>query len=506
MEVSVATGFPENFVYYVLAALYIVCLTGLFIYGTNCYVLLYLFRRNRSKAQQEYRDVVEKFARSPWASDLPHVTVQLPIFNERYVVGRLLEAACALDYPRERLEIQVLDDSTDDTVDIVRQLVARYQDQGFPIVHLHRSNREGFKAGALKEGMEKARGEFLAIFDADFVPPADFLRKTVPYFCDSKVGMVQARWDHINSTHSLLTRAQSIGIDGHFSIEQGARAWSGIFLNFNGTAGIWRRQAILDAGGWQSDTLTEDMDLSYRAQLAGWKLKYLLDVACPAELPQQVAAFKSQQFRWAKGSIQTARKIIPALLRARVSWFAKYQAIIHLTHYVIHPLMLMTILLWFPVISLLNQKPDFWLLALLFTLFIFATCGPSSLYVASQRNLYPDWRARIRWIPLLTLIGTGIALSNSRAILEGLFSSGGNFVRTPKLGLNRGGEARGKLGNYWLKVGLLPYFEFAVGVYAVAGLARSLTGAAFWLSPFLLIYASGFLYMALRGVGERWAR
>ncbi|MGH7844694.1 MAG: cellulose synthase family protein, partial [Candidatus Binatia bacterium] len=470
-------------------------------YGTNCYELLLLFCRNRSNGEKEYQDVLKDFANSLWRTDLPLVTVQLPIYNERYVVSRLIKAVIALDYPRDRLKIQVLDDSTDDSVEIVKQLVADYQKQDIPIVHLQRSNRQGFKAGALREGMEKASGEFFAIFDADFIPPPDFLRKTIPYFLNPKVGMVQTRWSHINSDYSLLTRAQSIGIDSHFSIEQGARAWSGLFLNFNGTAGIWRRRAISEAGGWQADTLTEDMDLSYRAQLAGWQLKYLLEVACPAELPVQVAAFKSQQFRWAKGSIQTARKIIPALLKAPYSRFAKYQAILHMTHYMVHPLMLVTILLSYPVVLLQKYESSPWLLIGAFILFLMATLGPSILYLASQKCLYHDWRSRIRWISLMTLIGTGVSLNNARAVLEGLFLSGGRFIRTPKFGTFRRDDLA-RRRDYRLKMDLLPYLEFALGAYALFALNKAITTPGILISPFLFMYTCGFFYISFRGISE----
>ena len=497
-------GILVSFSYYCLSALYILCLGGLFLYGTNCYVLLLLFFRNRSKGEKEYQDVLKNFEMSPWKADLPRVTVQLPVYNERYVVGRLIKAVTALDYPRDRLEIQLLDDSTDDSVEIIARLVANYQKQSIPIVHLQRPNRKGFKAGALKEGMEKASGEFFAIFDADFVPPPDFLRKTIPYFLNAKVGMVQARWSHINSDYSLLTRAQSIGIDSHFSIEQGARAWSGLFLNFNGTAGIWRRRAILEAGGWQADTLTEDMDLSYRAQLSGWQLKYLLEAACPAELPVQVAAFKSQQFRWAKGSMQTARKIIPALLKVPCSWFTKWQAILHMTHYVVHPLMLVTILLSYPVVLVQNNESSPWLLIGAFILFLMATLGPSALYLASQRFLYPDSRSRIRWISLMTLIGTGLSLSNARAVLEGLFFSGGKFIRTPKFGTFRRDDFRARMLGYGLKMDLLPCLEFALGAYALFTLNKAITTPGILISPFLFMYACGFFYMAFKGMSESW--
>jgi cellulose synthase/poly-beta-1,6-N-acetylglucosamine synthase-like glycosyltransferase len=498
----VTPGNLEALSYYCLSALYILALSGLFLYGTNCYVLLLLFRRNRSKGEKEYQDVLKNFETSPWKSDLPRVTVQLPIYNERYVIGRLIKAVSALDYPRDRLEIQLLDDSTDDSVEIISRLVADYQKQGIPMVHLQRSNRNGFKAGALKEGMKKASGEFFAIFDADFVPPPDFLRKTIPYFLNPEVGMVQVRWSHINPDYSLLTRAQSIGIDSHFSIEQGARAWSGLFLNFNGTAGIWRRRAISEAGGWQADTLTEDMDLSYRAQLAGWQLKYLLEVACPAELPVQVSAFKSQQFRWAKGSIQTARKIIPALLKAPCSWFAKWQAILHMTHYMVHPLMLVTILLSYPVVLVQKNESSPWLLIGAFILFLMATLGPSILYLASQRCLYHDWRSRIRWISLMTLIGTGVSLNNARAVLEGLFFSGGKFIRTPKFGTFRRDDLRARIMGYRLKMDLLPCLELALGAYALFALSRAITTPAILISPFLFMYTCGFFYIAFKGIGE----
>ena len=497
-----ATATPAAVFQIFVIALYVLCLGGLFLYGTNCYVLLFLFRRNRSKGQEEYRNLIKTFDSSPWRTDLPLVTVQLPIYNERYVIQRLLKAACALDYPRDRLEIQVLDDSTDDTAKMADQLVADYRRQGLSIVHVRRTNRVGFKAGALKAGMEKASGEFLAVFDADFVPPPDFLRKTIPYFLDPGVGMVQVRWSHINPDSSLLTYAQAIGIDSHFSIEQGARAWSGLFLNFNGTAGIWRRQTIVEAGGWQADTLTEDMDLSYRAQLAGWRLKYLLDVSCPAELPVQVGAFKSQQFRWAKGSIQTARKIIPELLKAPCSWFAKYQAILHMTHYFVHPLMLATVLLSYPVILLQNYEFRGWLLVVAFALFLMSTLGPSALYVAAQKALYPDWRTRVRRIPLMTLIGTGIALSNSRAVLEGLLFSGGNFIRTPKLGVLSRAMASPKRNDYRIKTDKLPYLELAVGLYALLTLGKAITSPALVISPFLFMYTCGFFYISLKGINE----
>ena len=297
----------ENF-HYVYLSIYLFALLALFTYGANCYFLMIYFRLNYGKALQEQQEIKNKFFKHLPTTGWPRLTIQLPIYNERYVVQRLIESVCRLDYPKHLLQIQVLDDSTDDTVSIAKFAVEKIKAKGLDIVYLHRNNRMGCKAGALKEGLRSAKGELIAIFDADFVPDAAFLKASVPYFIQSNIGMLQTRWGHLNSDYSLLTRAQSIGIDGHFSVEQASRAWGGLFMNFNGTAGIWRKAAIEDAGGWQADTLTEDLDLSYRAQLKGWQLIFVPGVVCPAEVPVTINAFKSQQHRWAKGSIQTAKK------------------------------------------------------------------------------------------------------------------------------------------------------------------------------------------------------
>lgn len=292
-----------------ILAVYLFALVSLFIYGMNCYVLMLFYRLKRPAARQRHAEIKRRFYQAYTPDNWPHVTIQLPIYNERYVIERLIKSVCRFDYPKDLLEIQVLDDSTDDTRDIGASVVRQMKDLGFNIHHIHRTHRAGFKAGSLKAGLKTARGELVGIFDADFIPDPDFLKQTVPYFTDPKIGMLQTRWGHINSDYSMLTRAQSMGIDGHFSVEQASRAWNGFFMNFNGTAGIWRKEAIEDAGGWQSDTLTEDLDLSYRAQLKGWKLEFVTDVVCPAEVPVTINAFKSQQHRWAKGSIQSAKKI-----------------------------------------------------------------------------------------------------------------------------------------------------------------------------------------------------
>jgi len=325
-----------------LLILYFTALSLLFLYGINCYIMIHLHRRGVKRMLQADEEVWWRWQQT--AQDLPVVTVQLPIYNERYVVQRLIDAVARLEYPREKLEIQVLDDSTDETTAIAAELVEAYRRAGSDITLLHRTTRTGYKAGALRDGLAGARGEFIAIFDADFVPTPDFLMKTLPFFRDHAIAMVQVRWGHINRDYSLLTLVQSFGIDGHFWVEQAARCWSGLFMNFNGTAGIWRRTAIDDAGGWQADTLTEDLDLSYRAQLKGWRLKFLPQVVCPAEVPVQLTGARSQQHRWAKGSIQTARKLIPRILQADLPLFTKYQAVFHLTNYMVHPLMLLVVL------------------------------------------------------------------------------------------------------------------------------------------------------------------
>lgn len=479
----------------ILAGLYLACLFGLFLYGINSYVLILLHRRHRRAAEAADAALQARGGERPEAS-LPVVTVQLPIFNERYVVERLLQAAASLDYPRDRLEIQLLDDSTDDTREIASRLAQKYQAAGVRVVHLHRAVRTGYKAGALKEGLAVCCGEFVAIFDADFVPDPDFLRRTLPYFEDANVAMVQTRWGHLNREYSLLTTGQAFGIDGHFGVEQGSRAWAGLYLNFNGTAGIWRKTAIEDAGGWQADTLTEDLDLSYRAQLRGWRLVFLPDVVCPAELPVQIQGFKSQQQRWAKGSIQTARKLVPAILRAPGSWFKKYQAVIHLTHYAAHPLMLL-VALASPLLLYLDWFFASWSSLFASTAFFcLATFGPSALYCYSQRMLYPDWRRRLPYLPSLMLLGTGIALSNTQAVLEGLFRRAGDFIRTPKFAIQsrqdpwRTKQYRSRFS--WMAVG-----ELLLSVYCGIGVYLFLDRGRFLIGPFLVLYTLGFGYVGI---------
>jgi cellulose synthase/poly-beta-1,6-N-acetylglucosamine synthase-like glycosyltransferase len=414
---------------------YVAASIGLLLYGLNAYVLVVMMFRHRRAATTPNDGV--RTATEPADGALPMVTTQLPIFNEKHVVERLLLAACALDYPRDRHEIQVLDDSTDETSTLAVDLVAGLQAAGHDIRHIRRGHRRGYKAGALAEGLLAAKGEFVAIFDADFVPPPDFLRATIPHLAKHpRCCFVQTRWGHLNRSYSLLTELQSIGIDGHFVIEQAARAWNGLFFNFNGTAGVWRASAIVDAGGWTSDTLTEDLDLSYRAQLRGWRPHYLQDYVTPAELPTDINAFKAQQRRWATGSIQCAIKLLPRVLRSpELGVFAKMQSVLHLTHYLIHPLILTLTLLVLPLVLGRGVVFADSLTVPLVAVMLIALCGPSTLYIASQAVSGGRWIRTALLMPLLVGVGIGLALNNTLAVVEALRRrSGGEFVRTPKLG------------------------------------------------------------------------
>jgi cellulose synthase/poly-beta-1,6-N-acetylglucosamine synthase-like glycosyltransferase len=471
---------------YPIFAVYVTALVLLFAYGVNCYVLILYHRigRRRARALAPLRPVDPQ----------PRVTVQLPIYNEKYVARRVIEAAGRLRYRADRLQIQVLDDSTDETTEIAADAVATLQARGLAVEHLRRKHRTGYKAGALREALRTATGEFVAVFDADFVPPEDFLERTIQGFTDPLVGVVQTRWGHLNREYSALTGAQALGIDGHFGVEQGARCWGGLFLNFNGTAGIWRARAIADAGGWTHDTLTEDLDLSYRAQLRGWRVLFLPDVVCPAELPVQIAAFKAQQRRWATGTIQTTMKLAPALLGAPVSPWVKLQALFHTTHYLVHPLMLVVVLLSVPLMLIGEAFGSATSLVLVGSLFALSTSGPTALYVYGQRQLGPGWVHRLRYLPFMMLLGIGIAFSNSRAIWKGLTDRSLEFVRTPKFGIAAGdGVWRGKA--YRLRGAWEGIAELCLGLYALCGLWLYVHSTHYLIVPFLVIYTLGFMWV-----------
>ena len=406
---------------------YFIVLTILAGYGAHRYWMVYLYykyKKNKTTEPAAHFDL----------DDLPRLTVQLPIFNEQYVVERLLDAVCRLEYPKAKLDIQLLDDSTDETIEVARLLVERYAALGHPVTYIHRDNREGFKAGALAAGLETAKGEFVTIFDADFVPPPDFLLHCIHHFTDPKIGMVQTRWTHINRHYSLLTEVEAILLDGHFVLEHSARSRSGVFFNFNGTAGMWRRCAIDEAGGWEHDTLTEDTDLSYRAQLKGWKFLYLQDVECPAELPVEMTAFKTQQARWAKGLIQVSKKILPRVLKSDVPRSVKIEAWYHLTANLSYPLMIVLSVLLLPAMVIRFYQGWFQMLYIDLPLFMASTFSISSFYLVSQKELFPKrWLRSLFYLPLLMSLGIGLTITNTRAVLEALVGKQTSFVRTPEV-------------------------------------------------------------------------
>jgi len=442
---------------------YFAVMIVLAIYGVHRYTMCYLYfkyRKNDKPIPPRYFD------------ELPRVTVQLPIFNEQFVIDRLIDAVCSMDYPREKLEIQVLDDSTDETQQAAADIVARYAALGHPIVYIHRTNRHGFKAGALDAGLKVAKGEFVAIFDADFVPPTDWLMKVIHHFAEPQIGMVQTRWTHLNRNYSMLTQIEAILLDGHFVLEHGARYRSGDFFNFNGTAGMWRIRAIADGGGWQHDTLTEDTDLSYRSQLAGWKFKYLPHIECPAELPIEMTAFKTQQARWAKGLIQTSIKLLVPAMICRF-----YQG-------------------WFQM--LIIDVP----------LFTASTFSIAVFYVMSQRELFPkSWMKTFLYLPFLMALGIGLTVTNTKAVMEALFGIKSAFVRTPKYRVNKKGE-KSNAAKYRKRLTLAPWIELLLGAWFFLAILYTFSNHNYFTAPFLILFVIGYWYTGLmsllQGRFERW--
>jgi cellulose synthase/poly-beta-1,6-N-acetylglucosamine synthase-like glycosyltransferase len=467
---------------------YFIVLILLASYGAHRYVLVYLYYKNKKNR------TTEPPAHFP---ELPRVTVQLPIFNEQFVVERLLDAICRLDYPLEKLDIQVLDDSTDETVAVARGLVNHYAARGFPISYHHRSNREGFKAGALTEGLKTAQGEFVTIFDADFVPPEDFLLRTIHHFTDPKIGMVQTRWTHINRNYSFLTEVEAILLDGHFVLEHSGRARSNVFFNFNGTAGVWRRRAIDDAGGWQHDTLTEDTDLSYRAQLKGWKFVYLQDVECPAELPVEMTAFKTQQARWAKGLIQTSRKILPQVLKSDQRFHVKLEAWYHLTANLSYPLMIVLSVLLLPAMIIRFYQGWFQMLYIDLPLFMASTFSISSFYLVSQRELFPGkWFRALLYLPFLMALGIGLTVTNTRAVLEALLGKQSDFARTPKYHVESKKD-KVRANTYRRGLGWVPWVELLIGCYFAITVYYAIDNENYITVPFLILFVLGYWYTGL---------
>jgi cellulose synthase/poly-beta-1,6-N-acetylglucosamine synthase-like glycosyltransferase len=467
---------------------YFIVLILLASYGAHRYVLVYLYYKHKKNRTTEPPG---HFA------ELPRVTVQLPIFNEQFVVERLLEAICRLDYPHDKLDIQVLDDSTDETVAVARGLVNHYAAKGFPVSYHHRSNREGFKAGALAEGLKTARGEFVAIFDADFVPPEDFLMKVIHHFTGPKTGMVQTRWTHINRNYSFLTEVEAILLDGHFVLEHSGRARSNVFFNFNGTAGMWRRSAIEEAGGWQHDTLTEDTDLSYRAQLKGWKFVYLQDVECPAELPVEMTAFKTQQARWAKGLIQTSKKILPQVLKSDQRFHVKLEAWYHLTANLSYPLMIVLSVLLLPAMIIRFYQGWFQMLYIDLPLFMASTFSISSFYLVSQRELFPGkWFRALLYLPFLMALGIGLTVTNTRAVLEALLGKQSEFARTPKYHVESKKD-KVRANTYRRRLGWVPWLELLIGCYFAMTVYYAIDNENYITVPFLILFVVGYWYTGL---------
>jgi cellulose synthase/poly-beta-1,6-N-acetylglucosamine synthase-like glycosyltransferase len=462
-------------------------------YGLHRYQLVYRYYKYRKNATKEP---------TSYFAELPAITVQLPIYNEQFVVDRLIQACCGLEYPREKLEIQVLDDSTDETTTFAQAAVERYQALGHNISYLHRTDRYGYKAGALDAGLNVAKGEFIAIFDADFVPPTDWLLRVVHHLSDPKIGMVQTRWTHLNRDYSFLTQVEAILLDGHFVLEHGARSRMGLFFNFNGTAGMWRRSTIHEAGGWQHDTLTEDTDLSYRAQLKGWTFRYLEDVECPAELPIEMTAFKTQQARWAKGLIQTSMKILPRLFRSNVPFKVKVEAFYHLTANISYPLMVVLATLLMPAMIIRFYQGWFQMLVIDLPLFMASSFSISSFYLASQRALFPKkWYRTFLYMPCLMSLGIGLTVTNTIAVMEALFRVKSAFKRTPKYRVEKRGQ-KAQASKYRKRLGFVPWIELLFGCYFVLTIWYAIANENYFTLPFLLLFVLGFWYTGLMSLLE----
>lgn len=481
-------------------SLYFGILFVLSLYGFYRLKLVYTFFRYRNHVPKPKAEF----------SELPKVTIQLPLFNELYVVKRLIAAAAAIDYPRELLEIQVLDDSTDETVQIASAVVEEYRQKGFDIAYIHRTNRTGFKAGALEEGLKVAKGQFVAIFDADFLPHPDCIKKMIHFFTDEKIGMVQMRWSHINGDYSLLTKIQSIMLDGHFVVEQMARNRSGNFFNFNGTAGMWRREAIEGSGGWQHDTLTEDTDLSYRAQLMGWRFIYLLDEEAPAELPVEINAFKAQQRRWAKGLIQVAMKLMGRIIKnPKLPTRVKVELFFRLTNNIAAPLMILLAFLHLPVLIVRYNQGFFHLLLFDVPILLFSSISVITFYGAAQQYLHPKtWKSRLKYLPLVMGMGIGLTFSNARAVLEALFGIQSSFVRTPKYNV---GTAKDnwltQAMKYRRRKGFIPMLEVFTALYFAFTIYYAFSRSIFGTIPFLLIFLFGYGYTGLMSMFQAtWQR
>ena len=482
---------PDNLGTIIWTLCYTAVLLGLSIYGLHRYLIVYLYLKNKRNVPVP----------AGHFDKLPRVTVQLPIFNELYVVERLLDAVSKLDYPRDLLDVQVLDDSTDETRELANKLVDNLRALGLDISHVHRVDRTGYKAGALENGLQSAKGEYILILDADFVPAPDVLQKTIHFFTNEKVGMIQTRWGHLNRTYSMLTRVQAMFLDGHLLLEQTGRNRSGRFINFNGTAGVWRKSCIVDAGGWQHDTLTEDLDLSYRAQIKGWKFVFLPNLVTPAELPVDMNGFKSQQHRWTKGSIQTCRKLLPAVWRANLPLKVKLEGTMHLTSNYAFLLLAFICVLMHP--SAGGGTHSTWHMLLLdIPIFITGSVPAVIFYIVSQRELYPrSWWREILYLPALLALTIGLAVNNAWAVIQGMAGATGEFTRTPKYGIQTKTQSW-KKSKYSVAKNILPLVEVVFAVYFIYFLTHEIISANWFAVPFLTLFAGGFTYVALCSLAQ----
>jgi cellulose synthase/poly-beta-1,6-N-acetylglucosamine synthase-like glycosyltransferase len=465
------------------------------IYGVHRYETIRRYRKYRKNLPKQ---PPQRYAQ------LPRVTVQLPLYNERFVVERLLEATAKLEYPRDLLQIQVLDDSTDETRVFTERLCNEYSASGLHIEYRHRTNRHGYKAGALQEGLETASGELIAIFDADFIPPADFLERTVHFFTDPGVGVVQTRWSHINKEFSILTQVEAMLLDGHFVLEHGARCGSGLFFNFNGTAGVLRRAMIDDTGGWQHETLTEDSDLSYRAQIRGWRFVYLPALDCPSELPVETYGFQVQQARWAKGLTQVAIKLLPRIFKAKLPWRVKWEAFMHLTPNISYPMMLIVSMLMLPVMIVRFYMGIFQMVLIDLPLIIASFWSITAFYLYAQRELYPkSWWKSIAFLPMLMAAGVALTVSNSKGVIEALLGIKTSFARTAKYAV---GQQKVKIRQtaYRRKSGWLPYVEVAIGAYFVYMIDFAIDTLNFFAIPFLVLFVCGYWWAAFSTLYEEY--
>ena len=479
---------------YLILTIYTISLTLIFIFSISQAYLIYYYLKYKSK----------KAPLSVPLDELPIVTVQLPLYNELYVIDRLINSVCDLDYPVNKLEIQVLDDSDDESLIITQQLIEQKRKEGYQIAHITRKKNIGFKAGALQYGLQTAKGEYIAIFDADFIPERDFLKQLLPYFKD-KVGMVQSRWSHLNSQYSLLTQVQAFALDAHFTIEQLGRNNAGLYINFNGTAGIWRKTCIVDAGGWQHDTLTEDLDLSYRAQLKGWDFKYVDTVSTPAELPAQLNAFRSQQHRWTKGAVETSKKMLKRIWEADNSFKKKTFATLHLCNSYIFILVFLTAVLSVPMIYIknLNQISPlyFQFISFYFIGFIIVCIFYSVAFFAKKKSVSEF----ITLFPIFISVSMAMSFHNSIAVLEGVFGFKSAFIRTPKININH--LNNGFKDNKYLDraLPLSFYAELFLSFYFLSALSLSFYYQDFGLLPFHLMLCIGFITLVFYGAKQRWS-